>query len=78
MTTDWTELYEGRTLIGCNPVEVGKSAQAEITKLRHAIAAAPDMEAALQAYVDACDNDECEYCIKAKAALAKARGKDRR
>ena len=29
------------------------------------------LEAALRSYVDACDNEECEYCIAAKAVLSK-------
>ena len=40
------------------------------------IAAAPDLYAALEPYVNNCDNDECEYCIRARAALAKARGEE--
>lgn len=38
------------------------------------IAAAPDMAAALQLFLDSCDNSECMYCEKARAALAKAMG----
>lgn len=38
------------------------------------IAAAPDLYEALTAYVEDCDNHECEFCIRARAALAKARG----
>lgn len=38
------------------------------------IAAGPDMAEALQLFLDNCDNSECMYCEKARAALAKARG----
>lgn len=29
------------------------------------------LEAVLRSYLDACDNEECEYCIAARAALEK-------
>lgn len=38
------------------------------------ISAAPDMYDALAAFVSDCDNTECEFCIAARAALAKSRG----
>ena len=37
-------------------------------------AAAPDLYEALAGFVSDCDNDECERCIAARSALAKARG----
>lgn len=40
------------------------------------IAAAPDLLEALEGYVSDCTNDECERCISARAALARATGKD--
>lgn len=30
-----------------------------------------ELETVVRAYVAACDNEECEYCIAAKAALFK-------
>ena len=38
------------------------------------IEAAPEMLEALEGYISDCTNDECERCIKARAAIAKARG----
>ena len=38
------------------------------------IQAAPEMLDALEGYISDCTNDECERCIKARAAIAKVRG----
>ena len=38
------------------------------------ISAAPDMLEALERFVEDCSNEECEFCIKARSAIAKARG----
>jgi hypothetical protein len=40
----------------------------------HLIAAAPELLDALEGYISDCTNDECERCIKARAAIAKVRG----
>ena len=39
------------------------------------IAASPDLYDALAAFVSDCTNEECERCISARAALAKAEGR---
>jgi hypothetical protein len=38
------------------------------------IEAAPELLEALEGYISDCTNDECERCIKARAAIAKVRG----
>jgi len=38
------------------------------------IAAAPELLEALEGYISDCTNDECERCIKSRAAIAKVRG----
>ena len=38
------------------------------------IESAPEMLEALEGYISDCTNDECERCIKARAAIAKVRG----
>ncbi len=38
------------------------------------IEAAPELLDALEGYISDCTNDECERCIKARAAIAKVRG----
>lgn len=35
--SDWRRYYSGCTYEGCNPVEIGRAAQFEITRLRMAL-----------------------------------------
>lgn len=58
-----------------------RDARDEILRLRmqdriRAVNAHEELLEALKYYLSGCSNEECEYCIRARAAIAKAGGRE--
>lgn len=73
--TTSVRLSDGSRVATVNHLRLhGRVAASEAAANARLIEAAPEMLEALEGYISDCTNDECERCIKARAAIAKVRG----